>query len=196
MTSWIEEWLGRSLAYKTRTEYYKGTGTIKLLLRARPVFPVPSDGSTPLTVYVDQNGAFGAASGSFASTTMLTYGTDYCLDIDRDDGGSRSGILYRIGAAWFKPTYRESPYLYPYLGPDMGSIKIVYTAGFTYDTLPAIVREACNLGVARLRYVWPLGLPLSSESYEERSISVLGDVKNYLHSLMKEQLIYLRNWKF
>lgn len=197
VSDWIEEWLNRKLFYKTRTEFYKGTGTQKLLLRARPVVPAPTDGNSALTVYEDTGANFGSTTGSFdPTTTLLTYGTDYCLDIDQDNGTSRSGILYRINDAWFRPTVRARGWLYPFQSTDFGSYKIIYTAGFTMDTLPATIREACNIGVARLRYVWPLGLPLSSESYEERSISVMGEVKNYLYSMMYGQIIFYRNWKF
>ena len=81
-SNWIEEFLGRSLFRKARTEYYNGNGSQKLLLKARPVLTSPT-----IEVYVDNSGYFGAASGSFnSSTTDLTYGTDFALVIDQETG--------------------------------------------------------------------------------------------------------------
>ena len=49
---WIDELLGiRPIEKKSRTEFYAGTGTQKLLLRARPVFTTPA-----LQVYLDEAG--------------------------------------------------------------------------------------------------------------------------------------------
>ena len=195
ISNWMEEWCGRDFTYKSRTEFYKGSGTQKLLLRARPVYPAPSGSYSQLTVYEDEAGYFGTAPDAFSSDA-LTYGEDYTLDIDQDNGSSRSAILYRINGYWTRPWYRQRGLLSPFLGTDLGSYKVTYTAGYTVDTLPAVFREATNLGVARLRYVWPLGLPLSSESYEERSISVLGDVRGYMFSMVKDWIFTMKNWKF
>ena len=187
----IEEFLGRpGMEYKERTEYYAGTATQKLLLRSRPVFATPV-----IKVYEDNGGYYGTVSGSFAETTALTYGTDFALIIDQDNGTSRSGMLLMIDSLWEQPQVRETGFLSPYIGEAFGNYKIVYTAGYTIDTLPAAFRFACNLLVARFRYLMPLGMALGSESYEERSISVLHD-RDYLMGLIRPFLYPYRNWKW
>lgn len=200
-TSWIEELLNRKIFFKTRTEYYKGTGTQKMLLRSRPVFPNPPNPIySPIQVTYDPNGYFGAASGSFntsnGTATLLTYGVDYTLQIDEDDGSSRSGILIRIGDYWWKPFVRQAGLLTPFVGSDTGSYQVIYSAGYFVDSLPPILRQACNLLIAKMWYVFPLGLELGSESYEERSISTLAEKKDYMLGLVKPELITFRNWKF
>jgi hypothetical protein len=193
VSQWIEELLNRpGLSYASRTEYYNGTGTSRLLLRSRPVFTTPT-----ILVYEDGSGFFGSTSGSFdTGTTALTYGEGFCLQIDRDDGSSRSGILIKTRGLWEKRAVRQTGYLTPFVGPSYGSIKVVYTAGYTVDTLPASFRMAVNLLVSRLRYVLPLGLELSAESYEDRTIAIsaIAQMKNYLLSMVRPFLWPYRNW--
>lgn len=190
-TSWIEEWCGRDFSYKARTQYYDGTGTPFINLRNRPVMPSP----TP-AVRVDAAGAFGAASGAFDSTTALVYGEDFTVRWDQDDGSSRSGTLIRLRGVWDR-TYQRSPgWLAPYATGGQGTVKVTYTAGYTTDTLPASLRYGCNLLVAKMRTVWPLGMEVGSESYEERSVSYLAEKKGYLMSLAAPHLFGFRNWKW
>ena len=190
---WIEEILNRpGMSYASRTEYYRGTGTNKLLLRSRPVYTTPT-----IEVYEDQTGYYGSASGAFAAATLLEYGVDYCLQIDQDDGTSRSGILLNIKGAWPRRYVRQQGLLTPYLGDDLGSIKCVYTGGYTVDNLPAVIRTACDLLIGKLYYILPLAMELSSESYEERSISFgVPDRKAYLTSLIKPMIGFYRNHTF
>lgn len=187
-SKWIEELLDRGLVYKTRTEYYRGTGTTKLNLRARPVYPFPNGSQySPITVYQDDSFSsyYGSVPGAFDSTTLLTYGVDYCLKIDDDQGVySKSGILERINDCWARPLYRYGGLLAPYQDDDNGSIKVVYTAGYTPDTLPAPLRMAAAFLVARMRAILPLGMEIGSEGYEERSVSYIQERKNYLLSLI------------
>lgn len=192
-SDWIGEWLNRpGLFYKTRTEIYKGTGTPRLCLRSRPVYY-----DDTMTVYQDTQANFGSSSGAFASGTQLTYGVDYCLDFDTDvENKSRSGILYRINSLWYKPFSRVTGLLSPFLTTDLGSIKVVYNAGYTVDDMPSGIRFACNLIVSNMRYLFPLGVALSSESYEDRSISILNEKKNYIMGLAIPHLFPYRNWKF
>ncbi len=191
-SQWIEEILDRPLNFKSRTEYYAGTGTQKRLLRARPVYtdPVPQ-------VFLDEMGFYGARSGSFGTTTQLTWGTDFVLQLlPSDEGWCRSGLLIRINNFWPKPPVRERGYLSPYVGDSFGSIKVIYTAGFLYDNLPAPLRMAVNFLVARFNYVWPLGLELNSESYEERSISIVNSEKHKLLALVTPMILPYRNWRW
>lgn len=194
-SSWIEEYLDRpgGLGLATTTEYYGGTNTQTLRLRRRPVYvnPIP-------VVYLDESGYFGSASGAYtASNSQLNYGTDFCLQIDQPDGNSsRSGILIRIGNWWPRPLIRQGGLLSPYVGPSFGSIRVTYAAGFTIDNLPALIRAATNLLASRMRYLMPLGMEISSESYEDRSISLVAERKDYLMSIVKPMLVTFRNWTF
>jgi len=192
ISAWIEEFLNRKLVKKSRTEFYGGTGTVKLRLRARPVFTTPT-----IQVYVDEGGLFGEATGAFdPTTTLLTYGDDYGLWIDQDDGTSRCGILLRNDGIWTRPFVRTQGLLTPYLGRSPGTIKVVYTAGYTPDQLPAQLRLACAMAVAKLRYLMPLGLELTSDSFGEKSISWAMSEKEPILRLVKPMLLTLRNWNF
>lgn len=198
-SKWVEELLDRNIAFKTRTEYYRGTGTQKLLLRSRPVNPTPPAGYTALTVVQDTGGLFGSATNAFATATSrtLVYGTDYALDIDRDDGTSRSGILYRVGDLWFKPSVRQTGLLSPFMGPDMGSYKVSYAAGYLPDNLPAQFRFGVNLLVAKMRTLLPLGVPLASDGGPTRNVSVLAENKQFLISPEIRSLLFShKNWSF
>ena len=192
-TSLISEVLNRpSLSYQERTEYYSGTGSQKLMLRYRPVYTTPT-----IQVYVDRTGYFGAASGAFTnSNDQLTYGQGFCLDIDQPDGTSRSAILYRINSYWTKPFVRQDGYLSPFLGNGRGNIKIIYTAGYTVNNLPPVIRAACNLIIARMRYFFPLGLDLVSESYEDRHIAIGNKYKDYFTGILKPLLWNFRNYRW
>lgn len=192
VSSLIEEILNRpNMSKKERTEYYQGTGSQKLLLRSRPVFTTPD-----IQLWLHEGGHYGSTSDAFGTGTLLTYGSDYFLKIDQEDGTSRSGILFRLNNFWPKPSIRQGGYLSPFVWEDTGSIKVTYTAGYTVDSLPTVFRMACNLLIARMRYILPLGLELSSEHYEERSIAILGNQRRYLTSLVASMLLPYRNWKF
>ena len=191
-SQWIEELLDRpGLSFKSRTEFYQGTGTQRLPVRSRPVYTSPT-----VQVFVDDVGYFGSASGSFASTTALTYGTDFAVQVDQEDGTSRSGILLRLNDTWPKPQVRQFGYLSPFVWSAQGNVKVIYTAGYTVDTLPSVFRLAVNLLVARMRYLFPLGMEIGSESYEERSISLIADRKDYLIAQIRPMLWNYRNWTF
>ena len=187
-TNIISTYLGREqdgIDYKSRTQFYNGSGTQRLLLRNRPVYPNPPDPYSDLAVYVDESAYYGTATDAFASTTLLTYGEDYTLQIDQSDGSSRSAILIRISEYWPKPPMRQAGLLSPFVGQDIGSIKVVYTAGWTLDTLPAAFRLAANMIIAQLRELFPAGRWLTGESYEERSISfMIRDFWDLLESIL------------
>lgn len=82
---------------------------------------IPVRSSPAIGLYIDYDGRFGTASGAFGSESQKTEGTDFWPVYDgQDDAGNalcRSGILRSIGQ-W--PT---TP----------GTVKIVYTAGYTAD---------------------------------------------------------------
>jgi len=199
-SGWLEEQTNRQFAYKTRTQLYKGTNSRKMTLRCRPAFPNPVSPYSALQIIYDPMGYFGSAAGSFGggnpSSVTFTYGVDYCLQIDQDDGGSRCGILWGINRYWEKPQIREQGYLFPFVSDDPGSYQVTYTAGYTVDTLPSPLRAACNLLASAYRYVFPLGMAIGSDSYQERSIGVIHDKKDYLTALMKPHIQSFTNFKW
>ncbi len=191
----IEEYLNRpGLSKQSRTEYYGGTGTQQLLLRSRPVFTTPT-----IQCFVDEGGGnYGQTSGGFdPNTTMLEYGKDFFVKIDQDDGTSRSGILVRNRDLWYKPGVRQRGFLAPFIArQDFGSIKVVYTGGWTVDTLPPDFRLAANTLVAKMRHMYPLGLALNQDGYEDRSFSILEERRDFFMAIVKSILITHRNWTF
>jgi hypothetical protein len=191
-SEWIAEYLNRpGLLFKSRTEYYNGTGTPNLLLRSRPVHTTPT-----IQVWTDTDGHFGSSSGAF-SGDVLVYGTDFYLKIDQDDGTSRSGILVRSrGWTWEKRWARDTNWLSTYVAPLYGGIKVTYSGGYTLNNMPAQLRMAVVMLVTRMRYLMPLGMEIGSESYEERNISIVADRKQYLMGLVLPMLSTLRNWNF
>ena len=202
VSSWIEELLGRpNMAYGQYTEYYSSTLTGSILLKHRPVYAVP----TPL-VYISQNGFYGSTPDAFPADTLQVYGENFCLKIDQDDGlRSRCGILLPINngngatqnGGWFNYQRGYSNgLLSPYLSPVPGSIKVVYYGGYKVDDLPGTLRMACNMLVARMRTIMPLGVELTSESYEERSVAYLNDAKDKQISQVKAMLWNYRNWSW
>lgn len=193
-SDWIIEYLGRrdELDFKSRTEYYNGTGTQTIQLRARPVYLTPA-----LQVFEDRGGYFGSTSGAFDATlSVLQFGIDYCLDVKEDGRPSRSGLLIRIGEFWPRPMIRRRGYLSPYVGQSFGNVKVIYTAGYTTESLPRQIREAANLLVTRMRYLYPLGMELSSDSFQQRNIGMVVQRKGYLMALVKPMLVQFRNWRF
>lgn len=190
--------LNRDFDYKQRTEYYGGTGTQKLVLRVPPVYPTtgPTGATTGITVYQDSAGFYGEPSGAFTSSDAeLTLGSDFAIPID-SSGVSRSGILVRLHGLWLRPQVRVNGLLSPFIGEAFGNYKVTYYGGYTVDTLPSGIRLAVNLLITKFRYIFPLGLALSSESYEDRSISLTGSQKSYLFDLARPLLLNYRNWRF
>lgn len=201
-TNILEELLNRDFTLKVRTVVYPGTGTQKLLLKHRPLYgqalpaKVSSQPFTAISVIIDEAANFGFAPGAFGNdgSNTLVFGTDYTYRPDMDDGGSREAILYRVNQVWPKPFIREPGVLSPSLGPDLGSVQVTYTAGYTIDTLPAVIRAAANLLVTRLSYLFPLGMALSAESFVDRNISLSEERKGYLMGLVKPLVIsFMRN---
>ena len=145
---------------------------------------------------MDEAGYFGQATGSFdSSTTALTYGTDFCLWTGgEDNASSRSGILVRVNQLWPKPSVRQRGWLSPFVAEGFGNCKVIYTAGWTTDTLPADFRWATNLLVARMRTMMPLGMESTGDSFDEKSVSYAVDRKLYLMALVRPHLMKYKNW--
>lgn len=201
----FDEFLDRPVSYETRTVIYPGTGNQKLLLKHRPVYPTaapPKAANLPFTaisVTIDDSSGWGFASGAFQQSNgaqPLVLGTDYGIRVDQDDGGSREAILYNINGPWPKPIYRMNGELSPFVGPDMGSVQVTTTAGWTVDTMPATLRMAADMLIARLRVIFPLAMQVTSESYIERSVGLSENQRRFLLGLLRPYLIFFRNWKF
>lgn len=192
----IGEFLDMPNFYKrSRTEYYNGTGTNFLLLKYRPVFIDPEP-----QVWVDRSGLWGESDDSFQSSDELTFGDDFGIALDTTPAGTmdrgRSGLLIRKNDYWPRPTVRAQGFLSPFVGHSFGNVKVIYTGGYTLQDMPARVRMACIEVVGRMRYMFPLSVPLSSESYEERHITLDIRERNFLFGQAKHLLSSLRNWKF
>lgn len=188
----IEEYLGRKVGKEARTEYYSGTNTQFLPLRCRPVFTSPT-----ILVSEDSSGFWGTTSGAFPSDTALTYGVDFGLQIDQDDGTSRSGVLVKINRYWDRPYVRRAGLLSPYFDHANGNIKVTYTAGYSVDKLPAAIRFACNALIMRMNHLMPFGFPTTGDTYEERSLQYQLPQRNVLmDQIVKPLLFSHRNFKW
>jgi hypothetical protein len=187
----IEEFLGRPLAFASRTEWCSGTNTQILNLICRPVYQTP----TPV-VFQDDYGYYGQSSSGFQPTTQLVYGADFVLAIDQPDGTSRSGQLVRINEFWERPRVRRGGLLSPYLDHGLGNIQVQYSGGYKIDTVPTALRLACNLLVAEMRMLFPYGARISSEGYEERNISYDWPQRQRLLDLVRPLIWSYRNWRF
>lgn len=161
------------------TEYYSGTGNRDLVLRHSPVTTVTS-------VYLDATGYFGDGTNAFASTTLLTAGTDYVLIKDDGSSGSAVGVIRRIGGIggvslsdewhWQPREYGRGNTLTasraPYWPTGTGNIKVTYTAGFT--TIPDDIQLAIWQMVSYVRAGAKYGGQLpGSESLGEYSYSLM-----------------------
>ena len=139
----------------TYTEYYTGNSTKYLVLRQKPVTSITS-------VYMDNDGNYGFTSGSFDSTTLLTSGVDYSLDLDTNGTTSSSGILVRMKTVWPMLDRSYTPrQLVLNIGPSMGNIKVTYVAGYT--TIPDDLQYAVALIVSIMRRTTPYGVPVTAE---------------------------------
>lgn len=190
-TNWIEELLGRAVAKKSRTQYLSGTGTRRLILKWRPVYTTPT-----IQLWVDPNGYWGQGTDAFDNDPR-EYGEDYVLVIDQEDGeSSRCAILESRKGYWPRPQSRQPGLLSPFVGKGNGNIKVIYTAGWDVDTIPANLRHAATLLVARISYLFPLGIELGSESYEERNISIIAEADDYILRQVKPLILQWRNWSW
>lgn len=191
-SDWIEKYLNRrgALDKRERTEFYPGSGTQTIRLRAYPVSlsPVPE-------VWLDEQGYFGTPSDSFNTLKKLEHGKDFALYEDHS-GKCNNGLLVRINNVWVKPLVRQRGFLTPYVADSFGNVKVTYTGGYASDELPSDIVFACVQLVARMRHQFPMGVPLSSESYEDRSISVFGGDRNYLMGQVKHLLNPYRSYRF
>lgn len=190
-TEWVEELCDRKFGYGQYTEYIDAKGTQRLLLRHRPARP------SGMQVWLDSASNFNAGDDPFPDTSLLTYGTDYILEIDDvAKNWSKRGILYRINATWARRWTRSGPYLSAFHLDNPGTVKVTYNAGYAVDEMPANVRGAVLTLVAKMRNYFPLAMEIGGEGYEDRSLSYNLTDRNYLLTSVKDMLVNHRNWSF
>jgi len=123
--------------------------------------------STSLAVYEDTGAYAGQADDAFGSSTLLTAGTDFYLDMD-DTTFSRSGALIRIGGTW--PS-------------EPRTVKATYSGGWTaaqFDAEAAPIKEAVIITAARAFWGWKSNQsssgagPVTAESIGKYSVSYGG----------------------
>lgn len=183
----VIEYLGRDIAqtnYPAAAEggkgdsgYYSGLGRRKLILRQRPITAVTS-------IYLDCSGRFGLnPDGSFATASLLVYGTDYTIPWDGCLPGTTTlcccqGIIERVGSVWPGVARYVPGMLTGQWGDGVGNIKIAYTAGYPAGAIPHPIRGAiCELA-AFIRRNAKKGGNISSESLGDYSYSLFGPIAN------------------
>ncbi|WP_339730097.1 phage head-tail connector protein [uncultured Gimesia sp.] len=163
----IKGYLQREIEQATYTEYYSGSGNQVIVLNQTPVQSITS-------VNEDSDGYFGDGTDAFPATSLLFEGTDYVLR--KDDATatevSKSGILYRIGKAWPRPSSRLRGQLSSAPGLGLGNLKVVYVAGWA--TVPADIQFAANKLVTSMLESIDAGGRLESESIEDYSYTLSG----------------------
>jgi len=152
----LRHWCGRQFAYDQYTEYPIATWHDKLMLTETPV------ATTDMDIRVDYERGFG-------TDTELTVEDDYFLDLDKADGKSHNGIVYRIGSVWRGISYRPPGQLSYTKRPMRGYIKAVYYGGYTLT--PDDIKVAVFQIVKQRLAVRQLGLALMSESGMQYSYS-------------------------
>lgn len=153
----------RSFTRGTYTEYLDTVGQPIVTLRETPIISITS-------VYLDAQGFYGQAPNAFPSTTQLTAGTDYCLMIDRPDGYSYAGRLYRIGYGWPIGTAWNTRNLTPTPTACPGALKVTYVGG--YSLIPYDLKQVIYQIVADRRGAALNGISMGSESFEGYSYSL------------------------
>jgi len=154
----IKEYLGQNIEQATYTEFYKGPGSNKLILRQLPVQSITS-------VHLDSDGYFGFGTTPFATADLLVAGTDYALDYVSSAEYSESGLLYRIGSVW--PCMRSNNgLLEDFPEKAIGNIKVVYVAGYPSGSVPKRYQAMAT------KYVcWKFATDVSAGIMSSESIS-------------------------
>lgn len=172
-----EKYCKRVFSQNTYTEVYSGNGLTELVLQQRPVWPPTSPGAQ-LVVYENEDAYWGSQQPPWPSTALLTYGTDYALEIDQPDGSSKCGILYRITGVWEVQLAYFYGVLSPFVNVGTGNIQVTYTAG--YPSVPLHIQGALSLQIMAVRNTKNYGRLLNTESYSDgasnQSYSVYGEL--------------------
>jgi hypothetical protein len=167
----IKQYCGQNFEQATYTEFYSGTGNKTVVLRKRPVQSITN-------VWFDTNGNYGQSAGAFGSTTLLTSGVDYSLELDDTLPNlqvvSKAGILVRIATIWPEMNSHFFPgRLTQEYGPAFGNIKVTYVGGYPAAAFPADLKDAAVTMVsAKRRGAAFGGLALTSERISDYGYSL------------------------
>ncbi len=139
-----------------------------------------------LAVWLDTGGFAGwGVNQPFSAQTQLFPGLDYYLDIDSADGSSKSGIVRRIGGgvvggpmswpwAWDQRRGSLTAPLPPVWNSYYGNVKVMMTAGYYPNNVPADLTFATLVLVAWLRAQTPVGIAVDTD----RTNQMLGALLN------------------
>lgn len=174
VSDFIENWCGRTFVQATYTEYYSGQGKPFLVLNQRPVASITS-------VYLDDQGYWGQGQDAFATADLLQSGVDYALDIG-SGGLSYTGRLLKVKGDWPNAWAYWFGVISSLPGPDIGNIKVTYVGGFNANLVPKGLQLACHMAIALIRNGAAFGQPMQSESFEEYSYTLQGDVSQAIFS--------------
>ena len=132
-----------------------------------------------LNTYMDTGGFAGQGVGTgslapFSAETQLFLGRDYYLDVDSNDGSSRSGVLRRIGGgvtggplswpwAWEERRGSLTAPLPPCWPRYYGNVKVQFTAGYYANDFPPDLVFAVLVLVAWLRAQTPVGVAVDTD---------------------------------
>lgn len=161
----FEKAIGRKLTYKAGQVFWPRMWGTDAVLIPTPVSPID------LEVRLDTGGNFGQTPDSFGSTTVLTNGVDYVLDISgyQGDGLSYSGILRRINGVWPNTLWYGYRNLAPERRATNGGLKV--TANVGYQIIPPDVKQAIFDGVTQIKTTAISGRFMNSVSGEAVSVS-------------------------
>lgn len=182
----VRTYTGRQLTRGSYTEYPVSTGTKAIQLKETPV------SSTAMALYLDLNAHTGQTGGDFAAATLLTYDTDYTLDLTGSTTGeSLSGIVYRTGQFWparlTRPAGPDGNLLSHHRRPWPGILKASYTGGF--NLVPYDLKAAVWTIASQLAFIAPYGSVFMSESGEGRSYSRMSpDIERTLFASVENTL--------
>lgn len=155
-------YIKRPVEQTTYTEYHSGTGTPALFLRRTPVQSITTIHERSDLYYGDGDAA--------TSDDLLTAGTDYTLDRDQETTGSsiksKSGVVFRIGGVWPRPSARAANLLAAAPGHGLGNIKVVYVAGWPAASIPTDIKLALHQMIAIIRKTAQDGGSVQSESLD------------------------------
>jgi hypothetical protein len=173
----LKRMCNRAFVFASRTAFLAGNWQDHFVLPEMPVESITS-------LYWDPAAYAGQGTDDFASTTLLTAGTDYFLDRDRTgDNYSNSGKVFRIGGVWTGRYRRGLDQLYIHREPAPGVIKVTFTSGYgnairpPEDLLNGIFESATVIRKASIE-----GQSWQSQSGEGHSVS-LGNAEDEVRRL-------------
>lgn len=134
-----------------------------------------------IAVWVDAQayGGWGAGSlpgGAFAPGTQLVEGQGYWLQYDMGPGTPcTDGIVHAINCAWLRWPQWVWGLITPQNGPPPGSIRAVYTAG--YSAVPPDVQAAAESMLAHMRLIGAFGRATTNMSDGRLSVGLSNEEK-------------------